>query len=154
MQRQQVFFCAKILRTAQKFQIKNNVLIFHGAVFCLAQRVQRTRRQHKNIPALRRVYLRAGLYKPGTALYVNQLHAVLPVDRHLPEIPRYRARVNIEREPHRAVVFGFLQGRLVFHGFALPLPLNDSIVPYFAGNAQVFSLFVWYTLGNGWDIRS
>ena len=154
LQRQQVFFCAKVLRTAQKLQIKNNVLIFHGAVFRLAQGVQCARCQHKNIPALRRVYLHPGLHKPRAALYVDQLHAVLPVDRHLPEIPRYRARVNIEREPHRAVIFGFLQGRLVFHGFVPPLPPNDSIVPYFAGNAQVFSLFVWYTLGNGWDIRS
>ena len=154
LQRQQVFFCAKILRPAQKLQIKNDVLVFHDAVFRLAQGVQHTRCQHKNIPALRRIHLRAGLHKPGTALYVDQFHAVLPVDRHLPEIPRYRARVNIERKPHRAVVLGFLQGRLVFHGFILPLPPNDSIVPYFAGNAQVFSLFVWYTLGNGWDIRS
>ena len=87
-----------------------------------------------------------GLHKPRAALYVNQLHAVLPVDRHLPEIPRYGAGINIERKSHCAVVLGFLQGRLVFHTFVPPLPLNDSIVPYFAGNAQVFSLFVWYTI--------
>ena len=119
MQRQQVFFRAKILRTAQKLQIKNNVLVLHGAVFRLAYGVQRARCQHKNIPALRRVHLRPGLHKPDTALYVDQLHTVLPVDRHLPEIPRYGAGINIERKPHRAVVLGFLQGRLVFHTFVL-----------------------------------
>ena len=142
LQRQQVFFCAKILRTAQKLQIKNDVLILHGAVFRLAYGVQRTRCQHKNIPALRRIHLRAGLHKPGAALYVDQLHAVLPVDRHLPEIPRYRARVNIEREPHRAVVFGFLQGRLVFHGFALPLPPRMIVLYHILQEMRKFFLFL------------
>ena len=56
-----------------------------------------------------------GLHKPTAAFDINQLHTVLPVDRYLPKIPRNSAGINIERKAHRAMVLGFLQGRLIVH---------------------------------------
>ena len=77
--------------------------------------MKRTRSQHKDISALRRADLCPGLHKPTAAVDINQLHTVLPVDRYLSKIPRNSAGINIERKTHRAMVLGFLQGRLIVH---------------------------------------
>lgn len=119
LQRQQIFFRAKILRTAEKLNIKDNVFIFHCAAFGLAYRVKGARRQHKDVPALCRTDLRTGLHKAAAAFYIDQLHAVLPVNSHLPKVPRYGAGVDIERKAHFAMVLGFLQRRSIVHGFFL-----------------------------------
>ena len=66
-----------------------------------------------------RAVVRTGLHKAAAALYIDQLHAVLPVYSHLPKVPRYGAGVDIERKSHFAMVLGFLQRRSIVHGFSL-----------------------------------
>ena len=71
--------------------------------------------KHKDIPHAGRVSHRAHLHQPCTPLDKDQLHAVVPVKRHLREIPRDGAGVDVEREPHGSVLLGFLQRSLILH---------------------------------------
>lgn len=57
----------------------------------------------------------AHLHQPRTALDKDQLHALLPVERHLREIPRDGAGIQIEWEPHGTVLLGFLQRSPILH---------------------------------------
>ena len=78
-------------------------------------RVKRTGRHYKDVPALRRVDLCTCLHVPAAALYIDQLHAVLPVDSYLTKVTGNGAGVNIERKAHGTMVLGFLQRRVIIH---------------------------------------
>ena len=57
----------------------------------------------------------AHLDEPCAPLDEDQLHAVVPVERHLREIPGDGAGVNVEGEPHGTMLLGFLQRSLILH---------------------------------------
>lgn len=50
LERKQVFFGAKVLRTAQKLQLKDDVLVFHALPLCLPQGMEGAGRKNKDIP--------------------------------------------------------------------------------------------------------
>ena len=54
LERKQVFFGAKVLRTAQKLQLKDDVLVFHALPLCLPQGVKGAGRKNKDIPLIGR----------------------------------------------------------------------------------------------------
>ena len=128
MQGQQVFFSAQVARTAQQFQIKDDVLIFHHLARQLAQRVQHAGGKHIDIARLGGVGRQARLHDAAPFFDKHQLHAVLPVQRHLGKILRDRAGIDVEREPRGPVLLCFAQGFLIWHDFHLV----DSIVPLLA----------------------
>ena len=84
LQRQQIFFRTKILRTAKKLNIKDDVFVFHRAAFGLAYRVKGARRQHKDVPALCRTDLRTGLHKAAAAFYICLLYTSTKHSRSAP----------------------------------------------------------------------
>ena len=109
LQRKQVFFGAKVLRTAQKLQLKDDVLVFHPLPLCLPQGVEGAGRKNKDIPLVGRAGHSAHLHQPRAPLDKDQLHALLPVECHLRKISRNGAGIQIEGEPHGTVLLGFLQ---------------------------------------------
>ena len=109
LERKQVFFGAKVLRTAQKLQLKDDILIFHPPPLCLPQGVEGAGRKNKDIPLVGRAGHRTHLHQPRAPLDKDQLHALLPVECHLRKISRNGAGIQIEGEPHGTVLLGFLQ---------------------------------------------
>lgn len=115
LERKQIFLGAKVLRTTQKLQLKNKILVFHGLSLRLPQGVEGAGRKNEDVPHAGRVRHSAHLHQPRAALDKDQLHALLPVERHLREIPRDGAGIQIKREPHGTVLLGFLQRSLILH---------------------------------------
>ena len=115
LERKQVFFGAKVLRTAQKLQLKDDVLVFHALPLCLPQGVEGAGRKNKDIPLIGRAGRSAHLHQPHAPLDKDQLHALLPVQCHLREISRNGAGIQIEGESHGTVLLGFLQRSLIMH---------------------------------------
>ena len=115
MQRQQIFFGAKILCAAQKLRFKDDIFVFHVLSLCLPQCVERARGKEKDIPPVGRVGHHAHLYQPHALLDKDQFHALVPVQCHLLKIPRNGAGVQIERKAHRTVLFCLLQRSLILH---------------------------------------
>ena len=115
LQRQQVFFGTEVSRAAQQFQIKDDVLIFHGTALLLPQGMECPRRKDKDIPCMRRIGRCAHLHKAAAALDKDQLHAVLPVQCHLREVPRDGAGIDVEWKTHGTVLLCFLQKRWISH---------------------------------------
>ena len=68
-----------------------------------------------NIALLRRVSVHTDLHDSAAFFNIDKFHTVVPVQRHLQKVPRYGAGVDIKREPHRTMVFGFPQAFLVWH---------------------------------------
>ena len=125
LQGQQVFFRRHIAAAAQQLQIKNDIFVLHPLVVQLAQGVEYAGGKHIDVPRCGGVASQARLHDASSFFHEHQLHAVLPVQCYLGEIHRDGAGVDVEREPRCAVLFGFPQGCLIFHGFAL----HDRIVP-------------------------
>ena len=115
LQRQQIFFGTKVLRTAQQLRLKDDIFVFHALSLCLPQRVERARGKNKDIPPVGRVGHHAHLYQPHALLDKDQLHALVPVQCHLLKIPRNGAGVQIERKAHGSVLFCLLQRSLILH---------------------------------------
>ena len=115
LQRQQIFFGAKILCAAQKLRLKDDIFVLHALPLCLPQRVERARGKKEDIPPVGRVGYSAHLYQPHALLDKDQLHALVPVECYLLKIPRNGAGVQIERKPHRTVLFCLLQRSLILH---------------------------------------
>ena len=115
LERKQVFLGAKVLCAAQKLQLKDEILVFHGLPFCLPQGVEGAGRKNEDVPHAGQIRHSAHLHQPRTALDKDQLHALLPVERHLREIPRDGAGIQIEWEPHGTVLLGFLQRSPILH---------------------------------------
>ena len=115
LQRKNILFCAQVSRTAQKFQLKDDVFVLHGLPLGLPQRMKGAGRKNKNIPHAGRVDHSSHLHQPRTSLDKDQLHAVVPVERHLREIPRNGTGIEVEREPHGSVLLCFLQRCLILH---------------------------------------
>ena len=115
LQRQQIFFGTKVLRTAQQLRFKDDIFVFHALSLCLPQRMERARGKNKDIPPVGRVGHHAHLYQPHALLNKDQLHALVPVQCHLLKIPRNGAGVQIERKAHGSVLFCLLQRSLILH---------------------------------------
>lgn len=144
LEREQILFGAEVFRAAQKLQIKDDVLIFHGAAGHLPQRVERAGRKDKDVAGAGGVGDGAHLDEPCAPLDEDQLHAVVPVERHLREIPGDGAGVNVEGKPHGTMLLGFLQRSLILHRcyllmiglyhtvrlFGKILPLLCGIIPF------------------------
>ena len=115
LQRQQIFFGAKILRAAQQLRLKDDIFVFHTLPLCLPQRVERARGKKEDIPPVSRVGHHAHLYQPHALLDKDKLHALVPVECYLLKIPRNGAGIQIERKPHCTVLFCLLQRSLILH---------------------------------------
>ena len=115
LQRKDVLFCAQVSRAAQKFQFKDDVFILHGLSLGLPQGMKSAGRKNKDVPHAGRVGHSAHLHQPRPPFDKDQLHAVVPVERHLREIPRNGAGVKVEREPHGSVLLCFLQRSRILH---------------------------------------
>ncbi len=125
LQGQQVFFRRHVTAAAQQLQIKNDIFVLHPLVVQLAQGVEYAGGKHIDVPGRGSVAGKPRLHDAASFFDEHQLHAVLPVQCHLGKIHRDGAGVDVEREPRCAVLFGFPQGWLIFHRFAL----HDRIVP-------------------------
>ena len=115
LQRQQIFFGAKVLCAAQQLRLKDDIFVFHALPLCLPQGMEGAGRKNKDIPLIGRAGRSAHLHQPRAPLDKDQLHALLPVQCHLREISRNGAGIQIEGEPHGTVLLGFLQRSLIMH---------------------------------------
>ena len=112
---QQILLGAEVLCAAQKLQLKDDVFVFHALPLALPQRMEGAGRKNKDIPLVGRVGHSAHLHQPRAPLDEDQLHALLPVERHLREVSRNGAGIQIEGEPHGTVLLGLLQRSLILH---------------------------------------
>ena len=87
--------------------------------------MERARGKNKDIPPVGQVGHHAHLYQPHALFDKDQLHALVPVQCHLLEIPRNGAGVQVERKAHGPVLFCLLQRSLILHR----LTSDDRIVP-------------------------
>ena len=141
LQRQKVALGAQIIRTTQQLQLKNDIFVFHHGLAALVQGVEGAGGKNVNIALLRRVSVHTDLHDSAAFFNIDKFHTVVPVQRHLQKVPRYGAGVDIKREPHRTMVFGFPQAFLVWHVVA-PFCIPDAcIVPQSGRIAQEFYRF-------------
>ena len=117
MQRKQIFLGTKVLCAAQKLQLKNDIFVFHALPLGLPQGMEGAGRKNKDVPHAGRAALSAHLHQSCAPLDKDQLHALLPVERHLRKVPRNGAGIQIEGKPHGTVLLGLLQKRLILHRF-------------------------------------
>ena len=115
LERQQILLGAEVLCAAQKLQLKDEVFVFHALPLALPQRVEGAGRKNKDIPLVGRAGRSAHLHQPRASLDEDQLHALLPVERHLREVSRNGAGIQIEGKPHGTVLLGLLQRSLILH---------------------------------------
>ena len=141
LQRQKVALGAQIICTTQQLQLKNDIFVFHHGLAALVQGVEGAGGKNVNIALLRRVSVHTDLHDSAAFFNIDKFHTVVPVQRHLQKVPRYGAGVDIKREPHRTMVFGFPQAFLVWHVVA-PFCIPDAcIVPQSGRIAQEFYRF-------------
>ena len=141
LQRQKVALGAQIIRTTQQLQLKNDIFVFHHGLAALVQGVEGAGGKNVNIALLRRVSVHTDLHDSAAFFNIDKFHTVVPVQRHLQKVPRYGAGVDIKREPHRTMVFGFPQAFLVWHVIAPFCLLDACIVPQSGRIAQEFYRF-------------
>ena len=117
LQRKQIFLGTKVLCAAQKLQLKNDIFVFHALPFGLPQGMEGAGRKNKDVPHAGRAALSAHLHQSCAPLDKDQLHALLPVERHLRKVPRNGAGIQIEGKPHGTMLLGLLQRCLILHRF-------------------------------------
>ena len=117
LQRKQIFLGTKVLCAAQKLQLKNDVFVFHALPFGLPQGMEGAGRKNKDVPHAGRAALSAHLHQSCAPLDKDQLHALLPVERHLRKVLRNGAGIQIEGKPHGTMLLGLLQRCLILHCF-------------------------------------
>ena len=117
LQRKQIFLGTKVLCAAQKLQLKNDIFVFHALPFGLPQGMEGAGRKNKDVPHAGRAALSAHLHQSCAPLDKDQLHALLPVERHLRKVPRNGAGIQIEGKPHGTMLLGLLQRCLILHCF-------------------------------------
>ena len=83
----------------------------------LVQGVEGAGRKNKDVPHAGRAALSAHLHQSCAPLDKDQLHALLPVERHLRKVLRNGAGIQIEGKPHGTMLLGLLQRCLILHRF-------------------------------------
>ena len=74
-------------------------------------------RKNKDVPHAGLAALSAHLHQSCAPLDKDQLHALLPVERHLRKVLRNGAGIQIEGKPHGTMLLGLLQRCLILHRF-------------------------------------
>ena len=94
---------------AEKFGVKDDVFILHGTAGHSTQRVQRPRRQEKDISLLRVHPAHPRLDLSSALLHIHQFHALVPVQCHRGKVLRDCAGINIKGKQYTAVLLRLLE---------------------------------------------